>query len=100
MNGCPKGFFKSERSLRQGDPLSPYLFIMVVDLLGRMASKTESVGLLEGLSMVPFIQFAEDSLFLLKANLECEKFELHPSHVQGHLWVKSQLEHIFSEHGR
>lgn len=70
VNGCPKGFFLEERGLRQGDPLSPYLSIMVVDILGRMTSKTESVGLLVGLSppmggsTVPFIQYADDSLFL------------------------------------
>lgn len=49
MNGYPKGFFKSRRGLRKGDPLSPYLFIMAVDFLGRMTSNAEFVGLLEGL---------------------------------------------------
>lgn len=38
--------------MRQGDPLSPYLFIMVVDLLGRLSTKAEVVGLIEGFSVI------------------------------------------------
>lgn len=76
VNGSPKGFFKGSRGLRQGDTLSPYLFIMAMDLLGRMISKAEEVGLPAGFSLsesgpsIPFIQFADDSLFLIKNDVE------------------------------
>lgn len=32
MNDTTKGFFKSERELWQGDPFSPYLFILIEDV--------------------------------------------------------------------
>lgn len=76
VNGVPKGFFKGSCGLRQGGPLSPYLFIIVADLLGRMVRKATAVGLIQGFSLpsggpsIPFIQFADDSLFLLKAEVD------------------------------
>lgn len=74
VNGSPKDLFKSNRGLRQGDPLSSYLFIMVVELLNCMVSKAEFVGILEGFyspiegPSTPFFQSVDHYLLLLKAN--------------------------------
>lgn len=35
MNGVPARFFKSLRGVHQGDPLSPTLFLIVDEFLGR-----------------------------------------------------------------
>ncbi|RVW64781.1 hypothetical protein CK203_061980 [Vitis vinifera] len=43
-----KGWVKATRGLRQGDPLSSFLFTIVVDVLSRMLTKMEESGLTKG----------------------------------------------------
>ena len=49
LNGSAFGFFSLGRGLRQGDPLSPFLFILVSEVFSRLMFKEERNGCLKGL---------------------------------------------------
>jgi hypothetical protein len=51
VNGAPTGFFQSSWGIRQGDPLSPLLFVMIMEALCRMLNASMLQGLLSGFSV-------------------------------------------------
>lgn len=73
VNGSVTNEFRLWRGLRQGDPLSPYLFIMVTEVLHLMLEKAELVGLIYGISnilmdqSISHLQFVDDIILFLKA---------------------------------
>lgn len=46
LNGIPDDSIVYRHGLRQGDPLSHMLFILIMDVLGHMFSKAANEGLL------------------------------------------------------
>ncbi|XP_016206725.1 uncharacterized protein LOC107647118 [Arachis ipaensis] len=68
INGSPSKPFNMERGLRQSDPLSPFLFVLVVDVLHRMIGEAVRNGrispLLVGRDNVALshLQFVDDTI--------------------------------------
>jgi hypothetical protein len=46
VNGSPEGFFNSSRGIWQENPLSPLLFVLVMEALSRMVNATIEQGLI------------------------------------------------------
>ena len=44
VNGVSDGFFKSTKGIRQGDPLSPYLFVLAMECLSRLLQSRYDSG--------------------------------------------------------
>jgi len=74
FNGCPCKPFRMGRGLRQGDPLSPFLFVLVTEVLNRVMIRAAEVGLFKGLQIgshretLTHLQFADDTLLFCEAN--------------------------------
>ena len=42
-NGVTRGYFPVNRGVRQGDPLSPYLFVLSIEILGQIIRKSNKI---------------------------------------------------------
>jgi hypothetical protein len=68
--------FGLERGLRQGDPLSLFLFNIVSEGLSSLLRKAMDLGMLRGVAFgdnkvhLSHLQFADDTILFLKPNLE------------------------------
>ena len=74
INGEATKVFKPTCGIRQGDPLSPYLFILVMEAFSRIISGVEKKGRINGLQLsrrspsIFHLFFADESLLFFKAN--------------------------------
>lgn len=79
INGVPQGHVLPSRGLRQGDPLSPYLFILCTEVLSGLCTKAQNQGLLPGIKVsrgsppINHLLFADDTMFFCKSIAVCCK---------------------------
>lgn len=76
MNGKPHGVISPSRGIRQGNPISPYLFLISSEGLSSLLQRAEENFLIQGISitagarMINHLLFADDSLIFCNASLE------------------------------
>ncbi|XP_026442653.1 uncharacterized protein LOC113342274 [Papaver somniferum] len=75
VNGSPEGFFSIDRGLRQGDPLSPLIFVLIEDVLSRNITKFFKEGKMTHMvnrkGIAPtHLFFADDSMIFCKGNMK------------------------------
>lgn len=76
VNGGPQGRVVPSRGFRQGDPLSPYLFILCTEVLSGLCHQAMIQGTLPGVKVgrncppINHLLFADDTMFFGKSNSE------------------------------
>ena len=77
LNDTPAGFFSSYRGIRQGDPLSPYIFLMVMEFWSIIMEQAMHSGNINPIKRekleVSHLLFADDMLVFSKGDKKSAK---------------------------
>ncbi|KAJ0780408.1 putative RNA-directed DNA polymerase [Helianthus annuus] len=70
VNGSPTFEFGCHKGMRQGDPISPFLFVIVMEALSCMFNKASSLGIVKGVSLpnegptITHLFYADDAIIM------------------------------------
>ncbi|GKV34379.1 hypothetical protein SLEP1_g42756 [Rubroshorea leprosula] len=76
VNGSPIEEFQMSKGLSQGDPLAPFLFLVVAEALNGLIGKAIKEGLFKGVTIglrgmeITHLQFADDTILFCEASRE------------------------------
>jgi len=80
FNGTQLQYFQPSRGIRQGDPLSPYIFILMANMLSTLIHQALNMGNLKGIQFnrwcptLTYLFFADDAIFFLDGSRkECHE---------------------------
>lgn len=74
LNGSAQGQVKQQRGIRQGDSLSPYIFILCSEILLGLCNKAQMEGTLHGIIVakgsprINHLLFADDTMFFYRSD--------------------------------
>jgi len=77
INGTPQGSIRPSRGLKQGDPLSLYVFILCTEVLSALCAKGQANGTLPGVKVargspaINHLLFADDTMFFCQSKPSC-----------------------------
>ena len=98
FNGNLGSYFKCKRGLRQGDPISPFLFDLAMDALSAILQNAMNAGFLKGLGSfdnnrsIWNLNFADDTLIFLKADIKMvENFKNYFSSIWKYVRFENSL---------
>ena len=101
VNGDPKGLINPTRGIRQGNPLSPFLFLLCMEGLYGLIKKAARAKEINGFSIckrgpkLTHLFFVDDSLLFCKANSQecgmCSKSWRNMKRCRGKKLIKRKL---------
>jgi len=76
VNDQLRSYFQTKKGLRQGDPMSPILFNIVVDMLAILIARAKEAGQIEGViphliqDGLSILQYADDTVIFMSHDVE------------------------------